>query len=186
MSDENKPIRILLNDYEQRKQRNARFSKRAYARYLGISSGRLADLLNGRTRLSVRLAQKIAEKLGISDTEKQDFIYLVSIEQLRKVDGRRSIKKPVVMIENLNHSFSQALNLYNSDERVSGDFSTIILPCNANKLAEARALIRKFQIRLAALCAQEDSVETYYLNVQLFPAVQTNLSPLEETDQKIG
>jgi len=79
-----KSIEILNHDYEIRKKRNPRFSKRAYANALGLSSGRLTDILSERGPLAVKSATKIAKKLIVPINEQELFVALVENEQVAR------------------------------------------------------------------------------------------------------
>lgn len=79
-----KSVEILIHDYEIRKKRNPRFSKRAYANLLGLSSGRLTDVLSERSPLAVKSAAKIAKKLIVPTQEQELFVALVENEQVAR------------------------------------------------------------------------------------------------------
>ncbi|MFM6930029.1 MAG: DUF4423 domain-containing protein [Bdellovibrio sp.] len=85
-----KSVEILFHDYELRKNRNPRFSKRAYANALGLSSGRLTDILSQRSPLAVKSAMNIAKKLVVPAHEQELFVALVENEQV----DRRQKKLP--------------------------------------------------------------------------------------------
>ncbi|WP_374029948.1 TIGR02147 family protein [Bdellovibrio bacteriovorus] len=72
----NTPGEFLKSVYAERKNKNQRYSLRAFAASLGISSGRLSDILNGRQRMSPRSARAIAVKLGLAPEQQTNFINL--------------------------------------------------------------------------------------------------------------
>lgn len=82
-------IEILKKDYEKRRQKNCRFSKRSYARTLGISSGRLTEIFNGTAPLTPKRAIEIVPNLLLDPEEKNFFLRLVEREYDQKVDRRR-------------------------------------------------------------------------------------------------
>lgn len=82
-------IEILKKDYEKRKQKNSRFSKRSYARTLGISSGRLTEIFNGTAPLTPKRAIEIVPNLLLGPEEKNFFLRLVEREYDQKTDRRR-------------------------------------------------------------------------------------------------
>lgn len=61
-----------------RKQRNARYSLRAFARDLGISPGRLSDFLSGRRLPGKQICQRMIVALKMSEAEKAKFLHLIS------------------------------------------------------------------------------------------------------------
>ncbi|MGE5085033.1 MAG: DUF4423 domain-containing protein [Bacillota bacterium] len=87
---------ILLFDYEKKRQRNSRFSRRAYGKLLGISSGRLTEILNGKSPLTNKKAQSIVHKLDLDSFEQHFFLLLVNRENATREDRRR---KPRLMTE---------------------------------------------------------------------------------------
>lgn len=61
----------ILNQYLKKKQKkNPRFSKRALARFIGISPSQLCALLNGKREISYKHALLISKKLNISSVKK--------------------------------------------------------------------------------------------------------------------
>ncbi len=66
-------IIILLQKLEEAKQRNPQFSLRAFAKKLGLSSGQLSEILNGKRTFTPLIKKKIAERLMLSPQETLDF-----------------------------------------------------------------------------------------------------------------
>ena len=56
----------LTEQWEELRRRNGRFSLRAYAQRLKMSPGALSAVLGGKRRVSVKMAQKIVEKMNLS------------------------------------------------------------------------------------------------------------------------
>lgn len=77
MQDKNvftdKAALLLLKKYEEGKQKNQRWSQRAFAARLGLSSGALSEILQGKRILSSQLKKKIAAKLQLSPLEESEF-----------------------------------------------------------------------------------------------------------------
>jgi uncharacterized protein (TIGR02147 family) len=69
----NKAIVLLLRKFEECKQKNARWSQRAYAAKIGLSSGALSEILKGKRPLSSQLKKKISSKLQLSPLEESEF-----------------------------------------------------------------------------------------------------------------
>jgi len=57
---------LLLREFEKRRVKNARYSQRAFARFLAISPSTLSLILAGRRSLSRRHAGRIAKRLELS------------------------------------------------------------------------------------------------------------------------
>lgn len=72
----------ILNEHlAARQRRNPGYSLRAYSRDLKVHPGTLSSVLNGKRTLPVKLAPKIAERLGLTPRVKQQFFR--AIEQSR-------------------------------------------------------------------------------------------------------
>jgi transcriptional regulator with XRE-family HTH domain len=69
----------LVDEFERRRSNNARYSLRAFANSLGISSGRLSELLSGKRAISARLALKLADQLELSPISRQRFLLAAQI-----------------------------------------------------------------------------------------------------------
>jgi hypothetical protein len=67
-------VTCILEEYEIRKARNAQYSKRSFAIFLGIDSGTLSSILGGKRRLPEKLAKQICEKLQLKGVRRQKFI----------------------------------------------------------------------------------------------------------------
>ncbi len=87
-------LEILTSDYHIRRSKNPRFSKRSYARLLGISCGRLVDILNGKSQLSDNMAQLISTKLSLPAEDISHFLRLVENENQARTDLRKKRKDP--------------------------------------------------------------------------------------------
>lgn len=65
---------ILLTELARRKRANPVYSLRAFARNLGMSPAHLSLVLNGKKRLTPRLARESAERLSLSPDERSRFL----------------------------------------------------------------------------------------------------------------
>ena len=83
---------ILLEELELRSNRNNRYSLRAFARFLGLTSARLSEILNRKSGLSREAAAKIAKRLDFSETETEIFCDLVESEHARSPVQRKFAK----------------------------------------------------------------------------------------------
>lgn len=72
----------ILQAYEDRKRRNSSYSKRAFARDLGTSIGRISDILSGESAIGVTLAYRFAKALRLSEKDTQ--IFVEDVQQGRK------------------------------------------------------------------------------------------------------
>lgn len=75
----------LIFIFNERKEKNPRYSLRAFARSLGVSSGQLSEILSGKRPLSHKLARRISIALALTEVEGQRLLQLVS-QQSQFVD----------------------------------------------------------------------------------------------------
>lgn len=73
----------LKSEYKRRQTVNPRYSLRAFARDLGLSSGFLSLLLNGKKKLSDAKAIELAEVLGLGPSGAEEFYRLVRLNNAR-------------------------------------------------------------------------------------------------------
>jgi uncharacterized protein (TIGR02147 family) len=72
---------ILLQEFNRRVRVNARYSLRAYARALGLSSGALSEILRGQRPISLKGAVKISKALGLGQAEAKKFYEAVETQK---------------------------------------------------------------------------------------------------------
>lgn len=75
---------FLLNQYQLRKNKNARYSQGAFSRLLGINSGRLAQYFSGKRFITKNAAIKMAEKLSLEPDQREYFFHLCEIDKRGK------------------------------------------------------------------------------------------------------
>jgi uncharacterized protein (TIGR02147 family) len=83
---------VLKLDFSNRREANPRFSQRAYAQVLGVSSGRLTEILSGKSPITVGKAQSIMHKLELPESDQKEFLRLVEREIVNRGDGRRKTR----------------------------------------------------------------------------------------------
>jgi uncharacterized protein (TIGR02147 family) len=64
----------LNAEYARRQARNGNYSRRMFALQIGISSGRLSELMNGKRQLTTALAQKISSQLLLTPEERKELM----------------------------------------------------------------------------------------------------------------
>jgi len=75
------PVDWLQNEYSWRKLKNPNYSQRAFAKLLGVGSGRLSEILSGRRAMTKELGRNFSEKLGYKKEEQK--LFLKAIESSR-------------------------------------------------------------------------------------------------------
>src|SRR5688572_20475018 len=76
---------ILLRKFQEVQIKNPRFSQRAFAQKLGVSSGALSEILKGKRSLSTSQKKRMADTLQLSPQEQLDFFEDDLPENLRPV-----------------------------------------------------------------------------------------------------
>lgn len=66
-------VELLEQEFELRKARNVKYSKRAYCSFLEISIGALSELLSGKRKLTDSYIEKLGMKLGLNLEEIQRY-----------------------------------------------------------------------------------------------------------------
>jgi len=84
------PGEWLSREYAARKQRNPRYSGRAFARLLGFSSGRVCEWLSGKRSVGPKAAVRIASSLGYTPAQTTQWMRAVGAQA-----ERRRLSRPV-------------------------------------------------------------------------------------------
>lgn len=84
--------RVLLTKYEELKSKNPHFSRRAFSQKLGLSAGSVCELLNGQRKISIKLAERIAQKLSLDPQERAELFKLFPEKGLRSKESDDSSK----------------------------------------------------------------------------------------------
>jgi uncharacterized protein (TIGR02147 family) len=71
---QNEVKELILSKYQERRLRNAHYSLRAFAELLGISSGALTGIVQGKRKISKNMAERLAITLRLSQDEKEKFL----------------------------------------------------------------------------------------------------------------
>lgn len=79
---------ILRSELKSRIQRNPQYSLRAFAKAIGLKAPHLSAVLSGTKGLSADSAARIAQALGWSKAESQEFVELVTAVHARKKSAR--------------------------------------------------------------------------------------------------
>jgi uncharacterized protein (TIGR02147 family) len=86
----------LLNDeFQKRKNMNASYSLRAFARDLSLPAPRLSQILNKKQGLSVDTAEVVAKKLKLNDNKAKWFCHSVGALHARSVKERNEFKSRI-------------------------------------------------------------------------------------------
>ncbi len=68
--------KLLQTKYEEIRDKNPSFSRRAFAKKLGISAGAVSELFNGRRQVSKGLAERLSDRLLLDPQERSELFKL--------------------------------------------------------------------------------------------------------------
>jgi transcriptional regulator with XRE-family HTH domain len=78
MSEMKTAADYLVGIFNERKDKNPRYSLRAFARSLGVSSGQLSEILSSKRPLSHKLGRRIAVAMALTEEESHKLNTLIS------------------------------------------------------------------------------------------------------------
>jgi len=90
-------LRILQTEFQQRKQKNKKYSLRAFAKFLGVSHALLSLVFLKKKGLSLKMADKISTKLTLSHLEKS--IFINSVEKCFSRSAKKKTKASQALSE---------------------------------------------------------------------------------------
>lgn len=85
---------FLSHEFSRRVRFNPRYSLRAYARALGLSSGALSEILRSRRPLSLKAATRIARSLSLNAAETKRLYELVEADKRKALGETEPLRKP--------------------------------------------------------------------------------------------
>lgn len=104
--------KYLMGLFNERKDRNPRYSLRAFARDIGVASSRLSEILRGKVGLSAQRALQIGERIGLANEELEHFISLVELEHARSdVEKKVASAKVAKRLDRLEELKEDEFNL---------------------------------------------------------------------------
>jgi transcriptional regulator with XRE-family HTH domain len=80
-------IDVLNADLSKRKQKNPRYSLRAYARFLGLDPSTLSRILAGKQPPSITVVRKLLRKLGLSPLENRKLVTSVAEDAKARIEA---------------------------------------------------------------------------------------------------
>lgn len=100
-------LRILQNEFQQRKQKNKKYSLRAFAKFLGVSHALLSLVFLKKKGLSPKMAEKISTKMALSHLERH--IFITSVEKCFSRSDKKKSKASLAL--NQLHKQKQFMSL---------------------------------------------------------------------------
>jgi plasmid maintenance system antidote protein VapI len=139
----------LISIFRERKDKNPRYSLRAFARSLGVSSGQLSEILSGKRPLSHKLARRITVALALTDEESKKLVQLVSQQsQFLEANGNNSrhlSEEEIALMaiaQNLDTNLKLNLDFQNTPE------SELFSDLDLEHVVEVKKAIRNFRKKL--------------------------------------
>jgi uncharacterized protein (TIGR02147 family) len=80
---------ILSTELDRRKELNALYSLRAFARDMGLAAPQLSSVMSGKKGISVQAAKKIAKKISLTDQESNYFVLSAQALHSRQPKNRQ-------------------------------------------------------------------------------------------------
>lgn len=72
----------LLTEFNRKRIKNPYYSLRRMAQQLGLQPGRLSEFLSGKRPITLKMAEKICEKMALKPEDKRDFLTCVKKDRL--------------------------------------------------------------------------------------------------------
>lgn len=158
---------LLHGKFMEAKAGNPRYSLRAFARRLEISAGSLSAILSGKRVISKKLAEKIADRLGLDDQSRSELLKtFVSLPRKR---------------DPIQETLRLAKSAWEKNDPSHQDFSSLTLAFNPEKLGKAKEMIQEFQSSLSGLFEEGENARAYRLAIQLFPVPEPETQASGET-----
>lgn len=89
---------ILMKHYENILDKNPKFSLRAYAKKLDVSPSMLSEVINGRKRISLSMANKISQSLNFSKKEDEYFRLIAEKETCKSIERKSEIEEKILTL----------------------------------------------------------------------------------------
>jgi transcriptional regulator with XRE-family HTH domain len=157
MTETKTAAEYLISTFNERKEKNPRYSLRAFARSLGVSSGQLSEILSGKRPLSHKLARRIAIALALTEEESQKLIFLVSQQsqflEMAGPNSRQLSEEELALMaiaQNLDSTKKISLDFQSNDEARS--FSEM----DQEIVLEVKKAIRNFRKKLKKVLETTD------------------------------
>ncbi|MBT3980106.1 MAG: helix-turn-helix domain-containing protein [Bacteriovoracaceae bacterium] len=78
---------VIKSKFESIRNRNPSYSLRAFSSKLGISPGAASTIMNGKRKISQKMALRLASNLGLNEAEREEFMSPFTYDQLAQFTG---------------------------------------------------------------------------------------------------
>ncbi|MCE3011530.1 MAG: TIGR02147 family protein [Proteobacteria bacterium] len=162
-------IEVIRLEYQHRKARNPHYSLRSFAAQLGMGSGALSEIINGKRNLSVTRAKLLCEKLNLSEKEQQEI--LRSVKDTNQSQREDNELKPTLLQQKLYEVISSPLCISIlaladlDDFELSTSYITHKLGVKPEKVTQALTLMRK-----TGLIEEDKIVDDFFVSTDGIPS----------------
>jgi len=87
--------KLLLKKYEEQRIKNPHISRREFSKGIGLSAGAISEIFNGQRKVSVKLARRVVQKLGLDPQERVNLIKVFE-KRAKRPRRVRPSSKPAV------------------------------------------------------------------------------------------
>jgi transcriptional regulator with XRE-family HTH domain len=157
----------LISIFNERKDKNPRYSLRAFARSLGVSSGQLSEILSGKRPLSHKLARRVSIALALTENESQELTHLVSQQsQFLEAAGSNSrhlSEEEIALMaiaQNIDTKLRLNLDFQNTPE--TQNFSEM----DHSRVLEVKKTIRNFRRKLKKVLDETEKKNLHMMAVE--------------------
>ncbi|MDG0818150.1 TIGR02147 family protein [Bdellovibrio sp. PAP01] len=84
-------------------RKNSRISLRSFSRKIGISPGRVSEMLAGKRGLSEYYAEKIAHGLNLNEADQRKLFSMISIKARKNLLHQELLEKEIAMLSSWEH-----------------------------------------------------------------------------------
>ena len=96
INDNEEYLLAIRNEFEQKKLKNKRYSLRAFSKFLGLNHATLSQIMSKQKGLSLKMAIKISNRMGLDSIEKNKFLTSVtkcfSRSPARRLEAEEKLK----------------------------------------------------------------------------------------------
>lgn len=151
------PAEFIENEFNRRKMRNPAYSMRAFAQALGVSPGRLSEIMTGKQVIGFKIGERIAVRLGLTGDDRALFFQQLlgqAAGRVRHPSWVKAVESYLTVPENVYDEIADwqhyALLSLMETEDFSDDPAWMAARLGLEKLEVERALARLVHVGLAA------------------------------------
>lgn len=145
-------LQILKTEFQQRKLKNKRYSLRAFSKFLGLNHATLSQVMSKQKGLSLKMAIKLTQRLGLDSIEKNKFLASVTKCFSRSPSRRRDAEEKLKTLskhKKIILTKSEELTMINHWSHVA--VFEVILTAKANNQADIAKILDLPEIKVSGI-----------------------------------